>query len=402
MRLLIVSQYFYPEEFRINELVQNLIDRGHQVDVLTAVPNYPSGKFYKGYSIKKRIYTETANFKIIRVPIFPRGSGNGLMLVLNYISFIISATYYFRKLYRKEHYNIIIANQLSPVTSILPIFIGKRISTPVITWVLDIWPESFYTTFKRRIKFVDSLVYKLSKKVYESSETLLVTSPVFKKYLEENFKIKNEILFFPNWIESNFHNKNNVSIDFDLPQGFNIIFAGNIGEAQGLNTVLKSIELLKEEPINWVFVGDGRMKRWLCEQKKVLGLSKLILIDRKPQKMMKDLYLKSDCLLLSLKGGSFVSETIPGKLPGYISAGKPILGILDGDGKTLINENNLGIACSAGDYESLARNAQKMSKMNPQDLKIFEKNNLAFRGNFDRKSLFSKFEEILQNINNCN
>jgi glycosyltransferase involved in cell wall biosynthesis len=395
MRLLVITQYFDPEEFRINELVYHLVKKGHKVDVITGIPNYPNGKFYKGYNLRKRFYQDSSGLNIVRVPIFPRANGKALALLLNYISFVFSATFYFRKLTKTKSYDFIIGNQLSPVTSILPIFIFNSSTIPVLTWVLDIWPESFNATFKRRIKIIDRVVYNLSRKVYESSDLLLVTSPIFKKYLKQNFKVKNDIIFFPNWIESNFESSKGTTIDFDLPSGFNVVFAGNIGEAQGFDEILKSIELLKKEPINWIIVGDGRMKNWMTEQKEKLQLCNLFLYDRKPVKMMKDLYLKSDCLLLPLKGGSLISETIPGKLPGYLTAGKPILGILNGDGKKIINNNQLGIACSAGDYTELALNAKRLSKMSVGELKILGENCLRYSRRFDRNSLFQKFEEIL-------
>lgn len=398
MNILFISQYFYPENFKGNDLVFGLAKRGHKILVITGKPNYPKGEFYEGYGYFKKYKEEINGVSVIRLPLIPRKTGK-IWLALNYISFYISILvfYLFRSL--KFEFDIILTQQLSPVTSSFPgMWFKKKFKKPLITWVLDLWPDSLTANSNIKKGLIINCLEKLVRKLYLNSDLLLVSSLSFKKEIETKIGNSTPIEYFPNWAEDLFSNLNLGRKEFgDLPNGFNIVFAGNIGEAQDLDCVMRAAIITKLKPnINWIFVGEGRFKERLLKILEEYKLTNVYTFPGHDLEYMPSLYSKADVMLLTLKGGSLISATVPAKLQSYMSSSKVILGMIDGEANQIIVNSDCGLVCNAGDYNELAKNAIKLSEMSKNELELKSKNALIYYNKyFNRNIIFNKIEEIL-------
>ncbi|MBU2631396.1 MAG: glycosyltransferase family 4 protein, partial [Proteobacteria bacterium] len=270
MKILIVSQYFWPENFRINDLAVGLMERGHEVSVLTGIPNYPEGQFSTGYGLftnRKEVYKDV---RIIRVPLFPRGKGDRVRLFLNYISFALFSSVLSISLYREE-FDLLFVFEPSPITVGLPAIVLKKLkSIPIFFWVQDLWPESLSATGAINSKTLLNIVRKLVCFIYKRCDRILIQSPAFSPLIESQGVISERIHFFPNSIEAVYQpvlEQSNVDIRDLLPSGFCIMFAGNIGAAQDFETILLAAQKLKEySDIHWVVLGDGRRFEWVKKE----------------------------------------------------------------------------------------------------------------------------------------
>lgn len=402
MKILFVSQYFYPESFRGNDMVFDLIKKGHNITVLTAKPNYPQGKFYKGYSLfsKKKEFINGA--KIIRTPVIPRGNGGGLRLLINYLSFVFFSffTVHFRI---HEKYDLVLVQQLSPVTMALPaIWVKKKQKIPMILWVLDLWPDSVTAASNFNNRTVLNLLNKLVNYVYISSDKILISSKSFKDSIQSRLTDKDkEICYFPNWAEDVFtSNSKEITLETlpKFPEGFNILFAGNMGEAQDFESIAKTIKQTKN--INWIFIGDGRKSSWFKEEINKNSLPNVFLYGRFDIELMPFLFKQADAMLVTLKNEPIFELTVPAKIQAYMASSKIILGMLNGEGHDLINNSKSGIAVKAGDYQGLAKAVEQISKMDLADLKILQENSYnTYQTNFSKKTLFDKLEKQL--IKSC-
>ncbi len=398
MKILFVSQYFYPEIFKGNDIVFDLVERGHEVTVLTGKPNYPEGKFYKGYNFFNKNTEYIQGAKVIRTPLFPRRSGKALPLILNYLSFIFFS--YFVVFFRlRDKFDLIFVQQLSPVTMALPgLWMKRRQKTPLFLWVLDLWPESITANSTIKKGFIINFIEKLVKNIYNKSDVILISSRFFKNSILEKCNDKSKrIIHFPNWAEDVFENVKEISSKIpDLPLGFNIMFAGNIGESQGFEAILDTVELTKNEDINWIIIGDGRKVNWIKKEIKNRKLSKIHLLGRYPLETMPHFFKMADVMLVSLKDEPIFELTVPAKVQAYMASGKPILGILNGEGKILINESKCGFAVTAGDSLALANKSIEMSKFSIAQIKEICKNSLDFYNqNFLKEKLLNQLEELL-------
>ena len=264
MRILIVSQYFYPEDFKVNDIAFDFVKRGHDVTVFTAKPNYPHGKFYKGYSFFGKSEENINGVKVIRIPIFPRFDSSGKFLILNYLSFIFFS--YLFKYRVKGYYDVIFSHLPSPLIAALPaIWFKEKFKSKLYLWVLDLWPESVQANSSIKDGFIITNLNKVIKYIYNSTDVILISSKVFKNsILEKGIDSDKTIKYFPNWAEDVF---SNPIIDTqgipDLPEGFNVLFAGNIGDSQDFESILEAAKITQNEGINWILVGDGRKVSWI-------------------------------------------------------------------------------------------------------------------------------------------
>jgi glycosyltransferase involved in cell wall biosynthesis len=359
MKILIVSQYFWPEEFRINDLATDLVDRGHEVTVLTGSPNYPKGKFYTGYGFnyKKEYYK---GVKLYRVPIIPRGSNN-FYLLLNYISFLVSGSVF--SFFHKENYDKVFAVNFSPITSVIPAIVySRKRSVKLYLWVQDLWPESVFAASNIKSKKLNLFLTKIVKYIYANSSKILVQSKGFFKSISDKGVSEDKILELPNWAEDlYFKNIKKSKYSNLIPKGFVIMFAGNIGEAQDFGSIVQAALLTKSEhSIKWVIIGGGRKLTWLKEQIIELELeNKIILLGRYPVTEMPDFFIHADVMLVSLKKEEIFSLTIPSKIQSYLASGKPIIGMLDGVGSEVIKNSECGFYGRAGDFKMLYQNIIK-------------------------------------------
>lgn len=399
MKILIVSQYFYPEDFKVNEIAFDFKKKGYDVTVLTAKPNYPKGKFYEGYGFFSKKREIINGVEIIRTPIFPRMSGRPIPLVLNYLSFIFYS--YLAVNFRvKDKFDVVFVQQLSPVTMALPgIWIKKKQKIPLVLWVLDLWPESVTANSNIKKGIIINSVEKLVKYIYNKTDVILISSSSFRQsILEKCTNKRKKIEYFPNWAEDVFTKESNDQVELpEIPKGFNIMFAGNIGESQGFESILNAAEMVKGKDINWIIVGDGRKLNWIKDQIKTRKLSKVHLLGRYPLSLMPHFFKKADVMLVSLKDTPIFGLTVPAKIQAYMASGKMILGMLNGEGRNLINESNSGFAVAAEDATSLAEMSIRMSLFTEEEKRKMSKKALDYyNNNFSKETLFQKLEIVLK------
>lgn len=397
MKILIVTQYFWPEMFRINDLATGLVDRGHAVTVLTGIPNYPDGRLFKGYSLFKNLRQNYHGAKVVRVPLVPRGKGGGGRLALNYLSFALFASLLAPFVCRGQ-YDIIFVYEPSPITVGLPALVLKKIkSAPVFFWVQDLWPESLSATGAIKNKSVLELVGKLVCFIYRGCDRLLIQSPAFAPLIEKQGVHPDKIRYFPNSVEKTYKPAvlHIEEIEEVLPIGFRIVFAGNIGAAQDFGTILSAAEMLKKySDIQWIILGDGRKSGWVREQVELRGLSDSVhLLGRYPLEAMNGFFAQADAMLVTLKKDPIFAATIPSKIQSYMACGKPIIAGLDGEGSRLVVGSGSGLASPAEDVSALAKSVLLLYEM-PQE----KRDEMGMRGrkycetNFERNMLLGRLE----------
>ncbi len=406
MKILIVTQYFWPESFKINDLSLELKNRGHEITVYTGLPNYPSGTFFKGYSILHGPYQENYNgIKIIRSPLIPRGNNRGILLVLNYLSFCLLATALAPFLIRGQ-YDKIFMYELSPIFSALPaVFLRWIKKAPMIIWITDLWPESLEATGVVKNKKILSFVGLFVKFIYRYSDKIYTSSRGFIPRIEVMVRSEAKIKFWPQWAENIFNNYDptiSTYEDKSLPKdGFIVMFAGNIGTSQDLPTVLEAFEKLKgDRDIHLVILGDGLMKSWIETEIIKKNLQHNVhLLGKKPLDMMPYYYSKADVMLVSLTKTDLFSITLPSKLQSYLASKKPVLASLDGEGAEVVKNWNAGLCCPAGNADLLAKTILNFSTLSKEELAKMGNNAYnCYKSEFDREKLISELEKDLQAI----
>ena len=397
MKILVISQYFYPENFRINDLVFSLQKRGHQIEVLTGKPNYPKGNYFKGYSRKGPKDEEIEGIKVHRANLILRKKGGGLRLFLNYFSFVFFGLFKILKL--KGDFEKVFIYAPSPITvGILGIVAAKKFKCKSYLWVHDLWPESVRVAGGIKSGIILGLVNQMTKLIYRFTDLLLVQSPEFKNYILNQGVEESKIIYYPYYAEDFYKvvEKDNSYLS-QFPKGFNLLFAGNIGVAQSFDTIVNAFEKLKEFDINLVVLGDGRDKTRIQEQINEKGLKeKFHFLGSFPPEQMPYYFTCADGLLITLKKADIFSFTIPGKLQSYLACGKPIIGALDGIGNKIISESNSGFASEAENYELLANNILTLYKLSRAEKEKLSNNALDFFDkNFNKQHLLERLEEIL-------
>jgi colanic acid biosynthesis glycosyl transferase WcaI len=403
MRILVISQYFWPENFRINDLVSELVKRGHHVNVLTGLPNYPDGKIFQQFRDDPIFYSHYKGAEIIRVPMTPRGK-NKVSLMLNYLTFAVSASFFGLWKLRSRQFDVIFTCQLSPVMVGIPAVIIRAIKKiPMVFWILDLWPESLQAIGAVRSKMLLHLIGILVTRIYNRCDLILVQSksfiPVIAKYAKKSLRVE----YFPSWSDLAF-NVVNVDAAIEIPakkNSFTIVFTGNVGEAQDFPAILSAAEKLKNFPhIRWMIVGDGRMAGWVAEEIKVRELGNCVfMLGRFPVERMPSFIKHADALLLTLKDESIFALTIPGKLQSYLAAGKPILAMINGEGARIVNESGSGLTCSASSPQSLADVVLKLSTMSKEKRQDMGRKGLEYsKREFGRSNLISKLELMFDQL----
>ncbi len=359
MKILIVSQYFWPEDFRINDLALRLKDQGHLVSVLTGLPNYPSGRIYKGFGLNSCGKSNFDGINVFRVPIFARRTGKAWQLLLNYLSFAFWASLFTPFLCR-DNYDVIFVFEPSPVTVGLPAILLKWLkSSPIVFWVQDLWPETLVAVGVIKSRKILKIVDHLVRFIYSKCDLILVQSRVFTAYIKNQDVPADRIRYFPNSAEA-FYKPVKIFPDDPekqlMPVGFRLVFAGNIGDAQDFETILAAAEKLKSYPdIKFVIIGDGRKFQWVKEQIVKRGLEgQVCLLGRYPAEQMPRFFSLADALLVTLKSNPVFALTIPSKIQSYLASAKPIIAALDGEGARVVNDADAGFTCPAGSSRQLA------------------------------------------------
>lgn len=398
MRILVVTQYFWPENFKINDLCDGLIERGHEVTVYTGLPNYPEGAFYKGYSFMGPYNETRGEIKIIRSPLIPRGKNKSLQLALNFFSFFFFASLLAPFLVRGK-FDKIFVYEPSPITVAIPGIVLKYLKrAPMFFWVTDLWPESLEATGVVKNKKILSWVANFVSWLYKHSDKILITSKGFAPRVKALGGLDSQIVYFPQWAEALYTDIPDSSFcDPLIPSsGFKIMFAGNIGSSQDFETIVEAALLLREhKEIVFLILGDGLMRKWAqTEVKKHNLAASFIFLGRKPVEMMPAYFSKADVMLMSLTDTDLFSITVPSKLQSYLASGKAILASMNGEGAEIVSNCKAGLTCEASNPKLLAETILSMSKLPKIELEEMGKNAFkCYQSEFEREKLISLLED---------
>jgi len=404
MNILVVTQYFWPENFRINDLAWEFRKRGHAVTVLTGLPNYPAGRFSPGYGLRGPFRESHEGVEIIRCPLLPRGGGGGVRLALNYVSFAVMAT--LRGLFAcRNKYDVIFVHEPSPMTVALPaIALKLATGTPMMLWILDLWPESIAATRAVRSSVLLRWIEYMVRFIYRHCDRILVQSQAFVSHIERQGVSSEHLAYFPSWAETLYDPAfGNLPLPdgVRLPEGFRVMFAGNIGAAQDFETILAAAEQLKaRSDIHWVVLGDGRMLGWVQDEVHRRHLiSTVHLLGRYPLEAMPAFYLHADAMLVTLRREPIFALTIPGKVQSYLASGRPIVAALDGEGGRIILEAGAGLVSPAEQPQALADAVLRMADMPKEDReRMGQRGADYYATHFDRAMLFNQLDQWMHEL----
>ncbi len=395
-RILVITQYFYPENFRINDLCLELKNRGHEITVLTGLPNYPKGEYFEGYSDKKNCDEVWNGIPIYRCKLRPRKTG-ALNLVRNYFSFVKAANKKLKELEDKE-FDLVYVFEVSPITVALPaIKYKKKKHIPIIINIQDLWPENIIAVTGINNPAMIGTVNKMVNYIYKHCDLILTASPSFVSKIQDRIEDKNKVKYWPQY---SIVEKTNEEVDIYDKDYFNIVFTGNIGEAQGIDLAIEAARKLKEEKICWHFVGEGRSKEKLEKLVKEYGLEDAVKFygfhpENEIPKYLKD----ADAALLILKPNPIFEMTIPAKLQTYLACGVPILGCVSGEGKRIIEESRAGIVSDSISINDLIKVCRQFLNLKQFDLNKYK--DMAFcygKDNFNKQYLITNLEIMMEEL----
>ena len=400
MRILIITQYFWPENFRINELSEELIKLGHKVYILTGYPNYPKGEIYSEFKKDHKEFSKYKGAEIIRVPLLAR-KNNNISLAMNYVSFLLSSIIigYFKL--KGKKLDLIFTYQLSPVTiGITSAFFSKIKNIPQIFWVQDLWPDTLVALNILKKNWQENLFKILVNWIYSKCDLILAQSKNMLREIENYSSVKGNTHYFPTWGESDLFLKVALPAQEIKPKDiFTIIFAGNIGEAQDFPNIIKAVQhLISNKEVNFriILVGDGSKKEWVINEVKKLKIQQFFeFYNNFPLERMPSFFRHANALLVSLQNTKVFNMTIPGKIQFYLSSGIPIIGMICGEGAEVIKQSGGGLVCDSGDYKNLSNIISQMINMDKINLK-----NMGLKGKkyasreFSKSTLINKLDKI--------
>ena len=393
MKILVVCQHFYLENFRINDICYELVKKGHDVTVLTGLPNYPKGKVLKDYKWFKNRNQLINGVKIKRCSLVGRGN-NTLTMMINYIWFAIFGS--IKAFFMKKDFDVVYVYQLSPITMTWPAIVVKKVKKiPLVIHCLDQWPVSITTGGIKKESLIYKILTKVSINAYKKADLITISSKSFKNYFEKELGIKDKkCIYLPSYAESDYSIKKTVK-----NETFDLLFAGNIGPAQSVETILESANILKNhKDIIFHIVGDGLSKEQCEELANKYRLKNCIFYGFHNVEEMPKYYELADAFIITMVNNEVVNSTLPAKVQSYMLAGKPIYGAVSGEVKLVIEEANCGLCCESLDYKTLAENILK-SYTSTKELKQWSKNSkIYYEQNFDKDHCINDLEKTLENI----
>lgn len=388
MKILVICQYYYPEPFRINDICEEMVKRGHEVTVVTGEPNYPEGKIYEGYENHSRTDEIINGVEVHRCPIIPRKTGI-VYRFLNYYSYQFKARKYVNNMMASngKPFDVVFVNQLSPVMMAKPaIHYKKKFGVPVVMYCLDLWPESLIAGGITRKSPIYKFFTLVSKKIYRNMDKVLVTSRMFIDYFENQFGIHN-VEYLPQYAEDLFEPLPHK----ETGETLNLVFAGNIGAVQSVETIIEAAGRLKDSTVHFHIVGSGTDLEKI--QKMAEGLKNVSFYGRRPLEEMPEFYAKADAMLVTLQADPIISLTLPGKVQSYMAVGKPIIGAINGETAKTIEAAQCGFCGPAEDADELVANIRKFMVF--RDKSLLEENAIKYYSTF-----FSR-DKFMNRLENC-
>ena len=395
MKILLVSQYFWPENFSINVLASSLSDQGVEVTVLTGKPNYPEGKIFTGYAAMGHSEETYGKIRVLRVPLFPRGVKSALRLALNYLSFVFSGFLWGAWMLRGSKPDVVFVYAPSPLLQALPALALARLKgCPMVLWVQDLWPDSLEATGYVRNRLFLSMVRWVVRFIYEHTDLILISSRPFVGSIA-SLAPKSRIVYYPNSVDSVFRNPD-AGLKPSLPaldEGFSVVFAGNVGAAQAMNVIVEAaVRLLGNREIKFVILGSGSQLEWVSEQVRERGLNNLHIAGRFPVDAMPHLLSQASVLLVTLADWPIFAATVPNKIQAYMAVGLPIIACMNGEGARLVTEADAGLAVPAEDSVALADAVLRLHGMSEgQRARLGENSRAYYLEHFDHEKLVAEF-----------
>lgn len=404
-RILVVCQHFWPETFRVNDICDYFVEQGCEVEVLCGIPNYPSGKFFEGYSFFKNRKQTHEGAKIRRVFEIPRGSNTNFRIFLNYVSFPLASLFHIPRLLTKRYDKIVVFTYSPVMMAIAGIIVGKIKKTEIIMNVNDLWPENLFSVIKVQNRLLRAVAEKVSHWHYRNVDKLLVASEAMKKRIAEVTKApEDRMMILPQACEkiyeTDVHDK---KLAARFKKGFNVVFTGNISPAQSFETVIAAAQQLKKEginDINWIIVGDGMSRKWLEEQVDKAGLGDNFYFEgQKPIADMPRYTGIADALLGCLVKSDLLEATIPAKVTSYLASGRPMVLAMDGEAQNLVNNlARCGYAGPTGNSEVLANNIKKLYSLDPNERKKMGERGRAYHfSHFERNMVLGEMYKFIFN-----
>lgn len=397
--ILVVSQYFHPENFRINDITTEWVKRGYTVTVLTGIPNYPKGEYYEGYSKTERRHEKWNGMEIIRLPIEPRKTGS-LGLIKNYLSFVIAGRKWVKKTNIKT--DLVFTFEVSPMTqALVGVWYAKKNKIPHILYVTDLWPENVEIITGIHNKLFLGMIQKMVDYIYKRSSRILTCSNSFITAIKKRGISPEKIEFWPQYAEDFYKPFKRISSS-EIPDDsvLNLVFAGNIGYAQGLGILPKVAEKLKEDSIFVRFnvIGDGRyMPDLKKEIEKCYVKEYFNFIDRKPAEQIPAYLAAADALLITLSKSEVFSITIPAKTQSCMACGRPILVSADGEVQDIIRSADAGLTSASEDVEGFVKNIRALASMTNEERNILGQNALLYsKAYFNKDTLLNRMDEIFK------
>jgi glycosyltransferase involved in cell wall biosynthesis len=406
MRVLIWTQYFWPENFHINEVARSLKAQGAEVTVLTGKPNYPEGKIFDGYTAMGIQLEEYFGIEVIRIPLRQRGKNSGKGMALNYLSFIFSGYLFAPYALRGRKFDAIFVYAPSPLLQALPaIYVSWLKRAPLVLWVQDIWPDALVATGFIKSRWILGMVGLAVRYIYRFSDSILIQSEGFRASVERWTSKKERIQNFQNSAEDTSAEPTkpivNVQLVEDLAASFSIVFAGNIGSAQSCETIIGAAKLLQGVPaIKFYLIGGGSMVDSVSESIVRGRLKNVAMTGQVPAKDMPSIFASASVLLLTLRDEPALSLTIPSKLQSYLAAGKPVIASCNGEAVSILTKANAGLACPAGDTSALAEAVLKLFQMTHEErVRLGENGRAYFEAHYRLQSrvteLVTHFDDVV-------
>lgn len=406
MRILIWTQYFWPENFHINVVARSLKARGIEVTVLTGKPNYPEGKIFDGYKAAGIQREEYSGIEVIRIPLRQRGKNSGKGMALNYLSFIISGYLFAPYALRGRKFDAVFVYAPSPLLQALPaVYISWLKRAPLVLWVQDIWPDALVATGFIKSRWILGIVGLAVRYIYRFSNSILIQSEGFRASVERWTRKHERIRYFPNSAEDTYPELKrpiaNIQLAEEVAASFSVVFAGNIGTAQSCETIIEAAKLLQRVPaIKFYLVGSGSMADSVSENIVDGRLKNVAMTGQVPAEDMSVIFASASVLLLTLRDDAALSSTIPSKLQSYLAAGKPVIASCNGEAASVVTKANAGLACPAGDASALADAVLQLFQMTPEErVRLGENGRAHFEAHYRLQrrvtELVTHFEDVV-------
>lgn len=408
--ILVISQYFYPEEFRINDICKEWVKRGYEVTVVTGIPNYPQGKFYSGFGWFQRRKEEYEGVHIVRIPIIPRGK-NAIMLALNYFSFVVSG--FLWKLFTRVKADKVFIFEVSPMTqALVGVWYALKRKIPCYIYVQDLWPENVEIVTGIHNKKIIGAIDKMVDYIYKHCDKIFATSPSFVKRIEERDSAwevltykeqgntrKSKVVYWPQYAEEFYHPVERKELpDMPVNDKFKIVFTGNIGYAQGLDILPKAAALLKEDNVDceFIIIGDGRYREEFEKEITQNDVKEMFhLLGRKKPEEIPGYLAWCDVAFISFADNDLFKMTIPAKLQSYMACGMPILAVAGGETKRIVEASGCGTVCELGDVHAVANAVLSLERVLSESNGMAEKALVYNQKNFEKRVLFKQIDEYI-------